>query len=115
MNDQTLSTVLGLLYTAANRRLGDAERIVWREALVDVRDDVALEAARTIVRETDLWDHPPTPALFRSVTRSIATRMDDSRALTEGRSRVTPPEEAKEHLARLREALADRTIVKRAP
>lgn len=115
MNDQTLATVLGLLYTAANRNLGDAERVVWREALSDVRDDVALEAASVMVKEVDGWDHPPTPASFRKVTRAIAARRDDQWALTEGRSRVTPTEEAKERLAELRRILHETPITKRVP
>lgn len=85
MNDQTLATVLGLLYTAANRNLGDAERVVWREAVGDVRDDVALKAARLLVREQNLWERPPTPAGFREVARGLSARRreveTDDRAL----------------------------------
>lgn len=115
MNDQTLATVLGLLYTAAGRNLGDAERVVWREALHDVRDDLALEAARTIVREVDLWQHPPTPASFRQVTRQVAVRTDDRWALSEGGGGRTSPDKAREHLAELRSVLHEKPILKQVP
>lgn len=115
MNDDTLRQVMGVLFTAANRNVGPTEVAVWREALSDVRDDLALEAAQTMVREVDLWDHPPTPARFRQVTRQLATRRDDQWALTEGRSRVTPTDEARERLAEFRRILHEKPIVKQVP
>ncbi len=92
MNEQTLAVVLGKLFVAAGRNIGDGEAVVWREALSDVRDDLALEAARLMVREQNLWDKPPTPAGFREVTRSLASRRPppekDDRALPPGADAV---------------------------
>lgn len=115
MNESILKGVLARLYTAAGRNVGQAEELVWREAVGEIPDDVALEAAREMVRESTGWHNPPTPAEFRQVARELVSRRDDQRALPEGSGRVTPTDEAREHLVRLRKLLAEKPIVKRVP
>ncbi len=110
MTPGMVKKVLARLYVAAGRQAGQAEELVWGEALADLPDTHALVAARQMVENVDLWKHPPTVAAFREVVYAVARRYE-APALTEGSSRVTPPDEAKANLKRLREVL--RTGVKR--
>lgn len=105
MNKRTVAEVVARLFTAAGRRAGEADYEVWGNALADVRDELAAETVATLIREVDLREHFPTPALFRQTSRQLANRRDDKWSLPEPSSPVTPPEVGKANIAQLRQAM----------
>lgn len=115
MNKRNVAEVVTALFAAAGRRVSELDYEVWGNAISDVRDELVDPTVDQLIREVDLREHFPTPALFRQTSRQIATRIDDQWSLPEPSSRITPPDEAKRNIAKLRQILKDKPITKRVP
>jgi hypothetical protein len=73
MTPDAVAEVVARIYTAAGRHAGDAEALVFAEALDKVHDDVALEAAKSLVCREDWSRRPPSPAMLLEYC-SLVTR-----------------------------------------
>ena len=113
MRREIAEAVCTTLYVAAGRHAGDAEFLVWADALADSPDDGAEDVARRLVRSVDFGaprQGPPTPAMFLDAFAAERHRRRELAAL------LPPvPGDGAEQVRRLRSMLAEHPIVKRAP
>lgn len=102
MTPEGVVAVVTRLYAASGRRVGEVEHEVWGEALGDLDDELAVAAARTLVREVDLSSSPPSPHQLIQLYRRLAARRP---ALPPAPEVYVSPEDALANIARLKELI----------
>lgn len=74
MRDETLVDVVTRLMVASGREAAEIDYTIWREALADLDDALAVQASKELVAEIDLVLHRPSPAMVRGQVRAIRAR-----------------------------------------
>lgn len=71
---QAITAAVTVLYSTAGRHAGELEFRLYHEVLADLDDELLAEAVALTVRNVDLGQRPPSPALIREGARSIRRR-----------------------------------------
>lgn len=74
MTPETNVQIVSRLFLATGRKPEPATFAVWEEALDDLQDGPALEAAMQVVRTIDMTYGPPSPVFVRDAYQAIMRR-----------------------------------------
>lgn len=103
----TVAEIVTRLYTAAGRRFGDPEFVLYAEALAGVDAAMAVEASRRVVAKVDLGARPPTPRLLLEWVGVLKAEERARRlAIPSATGPLTAPDVAREEIAAARRQLA---------